>query len=338
MWLAPLLVVAASALGEAMHARRVRRVSALLFGPGARPRAWTRAAPVLRCAAAGALAWGLLTLFSFDGGAGAAPGKSDPVRRLVVCLDVSPSMTLADAGADGKQARAARAADIVRSILERLDNTRTKISVVAFYTGAKPVVIDATDMGIVTNILDDLPLEYAFVPGPTNVYDGVREAFAIARTWPAGSAALLLVSDGDTLPETGLPTKPPSIADVLIVGVGSARQGKPIAGRTSRQDAASLDRLALRLGGAYHDGNTRGVPSNVLAGLSLRAPPGKREGWERTAALACIGAGAAALSLLPPALALWGSPRRRARIEQTVEPKPARSRERAPLDRAGVMA
>ena len=49
-------------VAESLHARRCRRVARLAFGPGGKPREWTRAAPWIGMAASGALAWGLITL------------------------------------------------------------------------------------------------------------------------------------------------------------------------------------------------------------------------------------------------------------------------------------
>lgn len=308
----PLLVALGAAAfvagAEALHARRARRARRLAFGGAGRPRAWVRATPLARCIGVVALAWGLVTLFLVDGGSRTADPRGQPARRLLLCLDVSPSMRLPDSGAERTQPRADRASALVRSMLERLDMTTTRVSVVAFYTGARPVVVDAYDLNVVANILNDLPLEHAFKPGPTDMYSGVRQAFEIARAWPARSAALVVVSDGDTIPDTAAPNKPASIADVLVVGVGNPRHGKPIAGRTSRQDARSLERLALRLGGVYHDGNEKHLSSASLASLAMRAPPGESERGMRDVALAAVGVGGAMVSLVSPALAVFGMP------------------------------
>ena len=80
-----------------------------------------------------------------------------------------------------------------------------RVSVVAFYSDARPVVIDTFDPEVVANILDDLPLEYAFKPGKTNLYEGVKTAGEVGKAWPVKSATLLLVSDGDTLPARETP-------------------------------------------------------------------------------------------------------------------------------------
>ena len=54
------------AIGEWLHAARIRRVARLAFGVGGRPSAWVAIVPPLRICAAGAAAWGLLMLATLD--------------------------------------------------------------------------------------------------------------------------------------------------------------------------------------------------------------------------------------------------------------------------------
>ena len=219
-------LLALGALAEWLHGRRCRRLGRLAFGPSGQPRRWVRAAPALRVIALAALGWGLATLWL-------APGQSrvrallpeGGFRRLIIALDVSPSMQLKDAGADRQQVRARRASSVMQSVLERIALDQVRISVVAFYTSAKPVVVDTLDLEVVRNILDDLPLDYAFDPGKTSLVEGIRESVKLAAGWPPGSTTLLVVSDGDTLPDSGLPELPRSIAQVLVLGVGDSQGG-----------------------------------------------------------------------------------------------------------------
>src|SRR5205085_12435023 len=117
---------------------------------------------------------------------------------------------------------------------------------------------------VIRNILDDLPMQHAFVSGGTDLFAGLGEAARIARPWRPHSATLLLVSDGDTVPATGMPRMPASVAHVLVLGVGNPRQGTFIDGHQSKQEASTLRQIAARLGGVYHDGNEKHVPSDVL--------------------------------------------------------------------------
>jgi Ca-activated chloride channel family protein len=309
---AALVALAATILtltAEVLHARRVRRLAALAFGPRQRPAPWTWAAPPLRVAAAAALAWGLTTLYLLPPKVhkvGVVP--EGELRDLVLVLDVSPSMRLQDAGPDGKLTRRKRASGLLKSFFERVPMELYRTTVVAVYNGAKPVVLRTTDPEVVRNILEDLPMEYAFKAGPTDLFAGLEEAARIARPWRPKATTLLVVSDGDTVAATGMPKLPDSVAHVVIVGVGDPTTGRFIDGHLSRQDASSLRQLAVRLGGTYHNGNEKHLSTDLVSRVTL---VGARSTVERLtrreyALLAC-GAGAGVLSLLPLLLHLAGT-------------------------------
>jgi Ca-activated chloride channel family protein len=304
-----LAVLPAVALAEWLHSRRIRRVARLAFGPTGKPREWTWIAPFLRVFGTTALAWGLVTLFVIDPKV-ARPKKTPEggFRHLVIVLDVSPSMQLKDAGPGGRQSRAKRAADVLMSILNRVVLDQCRVSVVAFYSTARPVVVDCSDPEVVHNILSDLPLDQAFAVGKTKIIEGINEAVNLAKSWKPGSTTLIVASDGDTVPETGMPALPQSIAQVLVVGVGDARLGKFIDGHQSRQDAATLRQVATRLRGVYHDGNEKHLPSQNLATLARALPMrAETQTGRRELSLAAVATGATLLSGLVLALALMGS-------------------------------
>ncbi|MEM8709344.1 MAG: vWA domain-containing protein [Planctomycetota bacterium] len=308
-----IITVAAGALvllAEALHGRRIRRVRHLAFGPGGRPSPWTKLVPGLRGLGAAALAWGLSTLiFDVDAKQHRISARSDgDWRHLVLVLDVSPSMRLEDAGPERVQSRKERARDVLDSMFSRVAIGQYKITVVATYTGAIPVVTDTVDSEVVRNVLDDLPMHYAFKSGETRLFDGLEEAARIAKAWPKDSTTLVVASDGDTVPPTGMPRMPPSIGGVLVVGLGDPVKGSFINGRNSRQDVSALRQMALRLGGSYHDGNQRHVASDVLASVTAGA---ERDSLLRLSrreyALLAIALGAALLALLPILLQFLGS-------------------------------
>jgi Ca-activated chloride channel homolog len=308
--LAAAAVALLAAAAELLHTARVRRVAVLAFGPSRRPAAWALPAPLLRVAALAAVAWGLVTLYFLPPQTHrAGEVKPHEVRRLVLVLDVSPSMKLADAGPRQKQRRDQRAADILTSFFDRVQKDRYRTTVVAVYSEAKPVVEDTTDLEVVRNILTDLPLAQAFKAGPTNLFAGVQEAARIAKPWPPGSTVLMIVSDGgDPVPGAKFPKMPASIGHVVIVGVGSPTTGKFIDGVLSRQDVPSLRQAAARLRGTYHNGNEKQLPTDLVREVSQ--PPGGplREPWTRREyALLAVGAGTAALGLLPVLLQLFGT-------------------------------
>ena len=87
---------------ELLHTLRIRRVAQLAFGPGEKPAMWTRAVPLLKSVAVGALAWGLMTLILIEPKKHSSDQErelaSDEFRHVLMVLDVSPSMRLVDAG------------------------------------------------------------------------------------------------------------------------------------------------------------------------------------------------------------------------------------------------
>jgi Ca-activated chloride channel homolog len=307
--LTALTVILLASAAEVLHARRCQRVAALAFGPSQRPAAWVWAAPALRVIGLAGLAWGLITLLQLEPKVHKEGliAEAD-YRHLILVLDVSPSMRLQDAGPTGKMSRASRAADVITSFFERVAIERYRMTVVATYNGAKPVVIDTTDMEIVRNILNDLPMWYAFPAGGTDIFAGLEEASKIARPWRPGSATMVLVSDGDTVPATGMPKLPVSIAHVLIVGVGDPVTGKFIEGHQSRQDVSTLRQVAARLHGAYHNGNEKHLPSELVHSVSFSADQGVLDRLTKReyALIACV-LGAATLALMPLALHFVGT-------------------------------
>ena len=308
-WLLAAGAAALVVLAELLHAVRIRRVARLAFGPSRRPAAWVALVPLVRAAAAGALVYGLTTLLTLPPKIHrvASLEEREP-RHLLLILDVSPSMRLVDAGPDGVQSRRQRAADLLKSFFDRVAMEAYKVSVVAAYNGAKPVVIDTRDFEVVENVLRDLPMEFAFTSGKTRLFAGLEEAAKIARPWNPRSTIVVLVSDGDTVPAQGMPRMPASVQDVLIVGVGDTRTGKFIDGRHSRQDASTLRQIAVRLRGTYHDGNDKHIPTDVLRRLT--GVPGESL-WQKLSkreyALIATGLGGLLLALVPWLLHVFGT-------------------------------
>jgi Ca-activated chloride channel family protein len=305
-------VVILAAGAEALHLRRVHRVRHLAFGPQGHFSAVTILAPILRTLFLGALGWSLTTLFLLPPKAFRSTVKVvEPKERrhLVIVLDVSPSMKLKDSGENAGLSRTQRASKLIESLLERTNDNKLHISLVAVYNGAKPVVEESRDLEVILNFLDGMDMSSVFPVGKTRLFDGLEEAARIAKKWPANSATLLLVSDGDTVPATGMPKMPSSIDGVLVMGVGNPTKGSMIDGRQSRQDVGALQQIASRLGGAYHDGNLRHVPSSVLDKLgSLKT---EDEGLKLTlreyALITAVGSGLG-LALLPVLLYFLATP------------------------------
>lgn len=300
-------------VAELWHARRVRRLARLAFGDRGVPGGWWLSIP-LRVAGLTALAWGTATLLALAPrrvDAQTTPNEKD-FRRLLIVLDVSPSMQLADAGQTRDLRRSRRGGDVIIDVLGRIALGQCKASVVAFYSGAKPVAVDVVDVAVLENIFRDLPLDQAFEPGPSELFKGLEEAFKLAKPWPAKSTTLVVLSDGDVVPAAGMPERPASIGEALVVGVGDTGAGSSIAGRQSRQDVSALMQVANRLGGQYVNCNVAPLPGTALKMLTAALPerddakPGLRE-----RALACAIGGGATVAAVPVALSLLATTRRR---------------------------
>ena len=307
--LAAAAVAILAAIAEILHARRTRRLARLAFGPNRRPAPWARLGPALRIAAFAGLCWGLVTLLELVPKVHVAQVIPDRERRhVLIVLDVSPSMRLKDAGPNADQSRMKRASVVMESFLERVPVELYLLSVVACYNGSKPVVVDTKDIEVVRNIFNDLPMHYAFPAGKTDLFSGLSEAAKIAHPWQPRSTLLLMLSDGDTIPATGMPKLPASIADILIVGVGDPRQGSFIDGRMSRQDASTMRQIAARLGGVYHDGNQKHLNSELLAKLAIIPRQSALDKLTRREyALIACGLGGTILALLPVFLHAFGT-------------------------------
>jgi Ca-activated chloride channel family protein len=303
------IVLALSLAAEWLHWRRTRRLAHLAFGPRGKANLLGRVSPLLKIAAQTALGWGLATLLVISPQTVATgDAASSQPRHVVILLDVSPSMRLDDAGRDRQQSRMRRGKELIESLFDRVPIQQYRLSVIAFYDKAIPVVIDTKDIEVVKNCFNDLPLNFAFKGKQTNLFAGLEAAAEITRPWNPNSTVLIIVTDGDTVPASGMPKLPASISRTLVVGVGDPISGKFIDGRQSRQDTSTLRQVATRIGGEFHNGNEQHISTAAIQRLT--AETGKKTFRELTArdfALLAVLAGSALLALLPVALHYFGS-------------------------------
>lgn len=298
-----------SALAESIHVWRCRRLGRLAFGPNRRASAWVYLTPAFRAASVAAVTWGLVTLMTIEPRvhrAGEVTQKE--VKHVVLILDVSPSMRLDDAGPERDQSRMQRASDVLESFFKRVPLEQYRISVVAVYNGAKPVVVDTRDIEVVRNILNDLPMHYAFPVGKTTLFAGLEEAAKVAKPWQPGSTTVVMITDGDTVPAQGMPKMPAAVRDVVVVGVGDPTKGRFIDGRQSRQETSTLNQIANRLQGTYHNGNEKHLSSSLIADLTKSEDESPWENLtQREYALIAITAGSITLAILPILLHFFGT-------------------------------
>ena len=300
--------VALGIVAEWLHARRVRKLGRLAFGPGGRARLWTTATPLARVTALAGVVWALVVLSGFEGSNRARERKAKATRHLMVLLDVSPSMQLQDAGETGAATRATQAARLLKSVLDRAPSDEVKVTVACFYSDAMPLVTQCADREIVMNFADNLPLYIAYKPGKTDLVKSLNTAGELLKDFPRKSATLLVLSDGDTVPDSGLKLLPSAVKTVIFAGVGDPARGTFIDGHLSRQDSASLAQLARRLGGTYHNGNRLQIPSDLLQ--HLLAPDDTQEKLKfnlRLLAMILLASGTTLLCALPLLLEYLGS-------------------------------
>ena len=299
---------ALAGLGEWLHARRCRRLARLAFGPASRPRAWTRLAPPLRVLALAGAVWALVVLLAFEGSSRSRERNVAATRHLMVLLDVSPSMELEDAGEGGGQKRRDRAAVLLKSVMDRAASDQLKITMACFYSDAMLLVKECADREVIWNFANNMPLYIAFRPGKTSLLKSLNTAGGFVKDLPRKSVTFLVLTDGDTVPESGLKPMPSTVADLVVVGIGNPGRGTFLDGHQSRQDGANLSQLARRLGGRYHDGNAKQVPGDLLRRLT--ASDERTDKFQislRTLAVLVLAACAALLCLLPLLLEFFGS-------------------------------
>lgn len=305
-----LLVLLLASLAEWLHARRIRAVGRLAFGPAGAAHAWTRVVPFLRVLSLAAFAWGLATLWALKvAAAEGSEGKNKHVEeptRLIFVADLSPSMYLQDAGPGGKQTRQDRMRDVVEAILQRVSGN-IRFGVIAFYTDSMPVVMEARDPELVRNVFNGLPLSYAMPLGDTDLGQALNAAIALVKDFPPKSTRLLIFTDGDSVPIVPLASRPASVRDVMFLGLGNPHKGTFIDGHQSRQEPDTLRRLATELKGTYEDVNETQVATSALGDLVVKAAlPQRGLNLAQWAVLAIV-LGALAYALVPVALEYWGS-------------------------------
>ena len=307
---AAIVTLALAAVAEWLHTRRLRVVGRLAFGPSGAPRPWTRAVPALRAVALSAFAWGLATIWmqkiqAADDAAGKNK-KPEEATRLVFVADLSPSMYLQDSGPDGKQTRQTRMREVVEAILQRVSGN-LRYGVIGFYTDALPVVMEARDPELVRNVFNGLPVTYAMPLGDTDLGKALNAALELVKDYPAGSTRLLIFTDGDSVNIAPLASRPKSVREVVLLGIGNPHKGTFIDGHQSRQEVDTLRRLATELKGSYEDVNEKHLSTAALGDLVVRAPlPQRGLNLQQWAILAMVG-GAAIYALMPMALQFLGT-------------------------------
>lgn len=310
----PELITVATALvavvAEVFHLRRIRKVRNLAFGPTGQPASWTWAVPAMRVIGLSLACWGFLSLWLVVEARVHKTGviEENEYKHLVLIVDVSPSMHLVDAGPEGNRSRRQRASDIVESLFNRIPMRQFKISFIAVYSDAKPLLENSKDHEVVRHIMEKMPMWHAFKSGKTNLMSGVSQAVKMAKPWRPKSTYVLMLTDGDTVPAQGMPTLPASIDEFLVVGVGDPNSGTFIHDHQSRQDVNTLRQLANRLRGVFHNGNQKHLTSQMVSRFSNSNNDNAVKKWTRREwALFAIVLGSSILAFVPILLHYFGT-------------------------------
>ena len=305
--LSALAVLLLASLAEWLHARRIRAVGRLAFGPAGAPNRWTRVVPFLRPLCLTAFAWGLAMLVLLKiAPAEGKDGGSKEATRLVFVADLSPSMYLQDAGPEGKQTRQARMREVVEGILQRVSGN-LRFGVIGFYTESMPVVMEARDPELVRNVFNGLPLTYAMPLGQTDLGQAINAALKLVDGFPQGSTRLVIFTDGDSVNLVPITPRPKSVKEVLVLGIGNPHKGSFIDGHQSRQEVDTLRTVATALMGTYADVNEKHLPTTALGDLVVTASLPQRGLSLAEIAVLAMAVGAAVYALIPVALELFGS-------------------------------
>ena len=297
-------------LAEAWHLKRISRVKHLAFGPSGQAAIWTWLVPVFRVAGISLACWGFLSLWLVVEARVHKSGVIDEsdYKHLVLIVDVSPSMQVEDAGPEGKRTRRQRASDIVESLFNRIPMRQFKLTFIAVYSDAKPLVEDSKDHEVVRHIIEKMPMWHAFKAGKTDLMSGIRLAAKMAKPWNPKSAHVLVLTDGDTVPATGMPKLPASVDQFLVCGVGNPNSGTFIHDHQSRQDVTTLRQIANRLRGIFHNGNQKHLTSQLVSRFAETRDNDKVKEWTRRewALMACV-VGSSLLAIIPLMLHYFGT-------------------------------
>ena len=139
----------------------------------------------------------LVNLLEQEKSAGKAGKLAFALMRMdLVILDDNPLVrpeTIGAIGVSETWRRGERVYSIMESFFKRVSMEQFRLSLVAVYSGAKPVVVDTKDVDVVRNFLDGLEMYQAFDVGKTTLLAGLEEAAKVAEGWKPKSTTVVLI-------------------------------------------------------------------------------------------------------------------------------------------------
>ena len=107
-------------------------------------------------------------------------------------------------GPDGDLARRRRAYELMESFFKRVSAEQMRLSLIAVYNGAKPVVVDTRDADVVRNFLKGVDMNSAFDIGKTHLFAGLAAAAQLAEDGRSDSTTVVLLTDVDEKGAAGI--------------------------------------------------------------------------------------------------------------------------------------
>ena len=155
--------------------------------------------------------------------------------------------------------------------------------------------------------VESLPLTYAMPLGQTDLGQAINAAVKLVSEFPEGSTRLIFFTDGDSVTLVPISSRPRSVKEVLILGLGNPHKGSFIDGHQSRQESGTLRMVATALMGTYTDVNEKHLPTTALGDLVVTAPLPQRGLSLAELAVLAMAVGATIYALIPVALEFFGS-------------------------------
>lgn len=262
-------------VAEGLHLWRCHRLRHLTFRDSRFP--WGALATLAAARITG-IALAAIGIVWLSAGTASLPNLNSAINpqetdRVIILLDASLSMRLQDAGPSGNQNRGERAADLIRDLLHAEERRLPRTTLMVFAHRATPLAIDTIDWNVLRHAINNRDLsESLFADEETHIATVLQQVCEHVAELPARSTVLMLVTDGDSEDRLDRMELPPSIRDVLVVGIGSDA-GKIIDNSLSRQDAPTLQGIANAMGGQYINANIDPLPADALR----RPPPSSAE-------------------------------------------------------------
>ncbi|WP_454764346.1 vWA domain-containing protein [Cupriavidus campinensis] len=231
--------------------------------------------------------------------------KSEPVRDLLLALDLSQSMETRDFKdpAGQLQARVQAVRRVVSDFVARRPGDR--IGLIVFGDAPYPLAPFTMDHALVRTLIDDM------VPGmagaSTALGDAIGLGIKLFDNSHATEKVLILLTDGNDTASRMPPAQAAGIAHARGVVVHTVGIGDPAATGEQKVDLKSLQDIAATTGGRYFFGADQDALAQIYATLDRVTPHAEKTlSWRPRRELFMWPLGAAVLMVLAYQLGMAG--------------------------------